>query len=58
MNRTSIASIFANSQALGNQTLTVAGWARSIRDSKAVGFVALMGFMLVVTFNDVFKLFG
>ena len=22
------------------------------------GFVALMGFMLVVTFNDVFKLFG
>ena len=23
-----------------------------------VGFVALMGFMLVVTFNDVFKLFG
>ena len=23
-----------------------------------VGFVALMGFMLAVTFNDVFKLFG
>ncbi len=41
MNRTTIASIFANSQALGGQTLTVAGWARSIRDSKAVGFVAL-----------------
>ncbi len=41
VNRTTVASIFANSQALGGQTLTVAGWARSIRDSKAVGFVAL-----------------
>ncbi len=41
MNRTTVASIFANSQALGGAELTVAGWARSIRDSKAVGFVAL-----------------
>ena len=41
MNRTTVASIFANSQALGGGELTVAGWARSIRDSKAVGFVAL-----------------
>ncbi len=41
MNRTTVASIFANSQSLGGATLTVAGWARSIRDSKAVGFVAL-----------------
>ena len=28
------------------------------RAVNTVGFVALMGFMLVVTFNDVFKLFG
>ena len=41
MNRTTVASIFANSQALGGGELTVAGWARSVRDSKAVGFVAL-----------------
>ena len=41
MIRTTIASIFADADRLGGQTLTVAGWARSIRDSKAVGFVAL-----------------
>ena len=41
MDRTTIASIFADSALLEGQTLTVAGWARSIRDSKAVGFVAL-----------------
>ena len=41
MTRTTIASIFADAEQLGGQTLTVAGWARSIRDSKAVGFVAL-----------------
>ncbi len=41
MDRTTIASIFADAERLGGQTLTVAGWARSIRDSKAVGFVAL-----------------
>ena len=41
MTRTTIASIFADADRLGGQTLTVAGWARSIRDSKAVGFVAL-----------------
>ena len=41
MNRTTIASIFADAAQLAGQTLTVAGWARSIRDSKAIGFVAL-----------------
>ena len=41
MTRTTIASVFADADRLGGQTLTVAGWARSIRDSKAVGFVAL-----------------
>ena len=41
MNRTTIASIFANSQALGGQTLTVAGWVRSIRDMKKLAFVTL-----------------
>jgi asparaginyl-tRNA synthetase len=41
VNRTTIASIFANSQALGGQTLTVAGWVRSIRDMKKLAFVTL-----------------
>lgn len=41
MERTTIASIFADQQMLGGTQLTVAGWARSIRDSKAVGFVQL-----------------
>lgn len=41
VNRTTIASIFANSQALGGQTLTVAGWVRSIRDMKKFAFVTL-----------------
>ncbi len=41
MDRTIIASIFADADRLAGQSLTVAGWARSIRDSKAVGFIAL-----------------
>ncbi len=41
MNRTKIASIYANSQAMGGQTLTVAGWVRSLRDMKTFGFVTL-----------------
>ncbi len=41
MNRTKIASIYANSQAMGGQTLTVAGWVRSLRDMKTFGFITL-----------------
>ena len=41
MDRTTIASIFANSQALDGQQLTVAGWVRSLRDMKTFGFVTL-----------------
>ena len=41
MNRTTIASIYANSQAMGGQHLTVAGWVRSLRDMKTFGFVTL-----------------
>ena len=41
MDRTTIASIFANSQALDGSELTVAGWVRSLRDMKTFGFVML-----------------
>ncbi|MBR1780787.1 MAG: asparagine--tRNA ligase, partial [Oscillospiraceae bacterium] len=41
MDRTTIATIFANSQAMGGQSLTVAGWVRSLRDMKTFGFITL-----------------
>ena len=41
MERTTIARIFADAQALGGQTVTVMGWARTIRDMKTFGFVEL-----------------
>ncbi|KFI69347.1 asparagine--tRNA ligase [Bifidobacterium magnum] len=41
MERTHIAQLFANSQELGGQTVTVAGWVRSIRNMKNFGFVIL-----------------
>ena len=41
VDRTTIASIFADAQQLGGQQLTVAGWIRSLRDMKTFGFVTL-----------------
>ena len=41
MKRTEIARIFADQEAFGGQTVTVCGWARTIRDMKAFGFVEL-----------------
>lgn len=41
MNRTTIADLFANSQALGDQRIVVAGWVRSIRDMKKMAFVTI-----------------
>ena len=38
---TKIARIFADSERLGGQTVTVGGWARTIRDMKRFGFVEL-----------------
>ena len=34
MNRTTIAAIFADQDKLGGKTVTVCGWARTIRDMK------------------------
>ncbi len=41
MNLTKIAAIFADSEQLGGQTVTVGGWARTIRDMKTFGFIEL-----------------
>lgn len=41
MNRTKIAQLYADAEALGGTTVTVAGWVRSIRDMKKFGFVVL-----------------
>ena len=41
MNLTKIAAIFADSERLGGQTVTVGGWARTIRDMKTFGFIEL-----------------
>ena len=41
MKRQHIASIYASPESFGGQTLTVCGWARTIRDMKNFGFIEL-----------------
>ena len=41
MEKTKIASLFADAAGLDGQTVTVCGWARTIRDMKTFGFVEL-----------------
>lgn len=41
MNRTKIAQLYADAESLGGQTVTVAGWIKSVRDMKNFGFVTL-----------------
>ena len=41
MERTLLKSIFKNPDAFGGKTVTVGGWARTIRDSKTFGFIEL-----------------
>ena len=41
MKRTTIASVFADQETWGGQTVTVCGWARTIRDMKTFGFIEL-----------------
>ena len=41
MDRITIASVFADSDKLDQQTVTVMGWARTIRDMKTFGFIEL-----------------
>ena len=41
MSYTKIAAVFADSEALSGQTVTVGGWVRTIRDLKGFGFIEL-----------------
>ena len=41
MKRNFVKDIFADKDAFGGKTVTVAGWARSVRSSNAFGFIAL-----------------
>ena len=41
MERTRIAAIFADQEALGGKEVTVCGWAKTIRDMKTFGFIEL-----------------
>ena len=41
VNRTKIAQLYADAESLGGQTVTVAGWVKSVRDMKNFGFVTL-----------------
>ena len=41
MNRITIASVFADGERYNGQTVTVMGWARTIRDMKTFGFIEL-----------------
>ena len=41
MKRTQIKEFYTDSAAFADQEVTVGGWARSIRDSKAFGFIDL-----------------
>ncbi len=41
MQRTTVAAVFADQEALSGETVTVMGWARTIRDMKTLGFIEL-----------------
>ena len=41
MERITIAAVFADRERLDGQTVTVMGWARTIRDMKTFGFIEL-----------------
>ena len=41
MQRTHIRQLYAHAEEFGGKTVTVMGWARTIRDSKAFGFIEL-----------------
>ncbi len=41
MKRTEVTELYHNSSAFADKTITVGGWARSIRDSKTLGFIDL-----------------
>ena len=55
MKRDLIKSIYADMAAFGGKEITVGGWARSIRDSKAFGFIDLYDGSCFKTMQVVFE---
>ena len=55
MKRELIKSIYADQNAYGGKEITVGGWARSIRDSKAFGFIDLYDGSCFKTMQVVFE---
>jgi asparaginyl-tRNA synthetase len=55
MKRTLIKDIYADSAAFGGKEITVGGWVRSIRDSKAFGFITLYDGSYFETMQVVFE---
>ena len=43
-----IFELYADASAFGGKTVTVCGWVRSIRDSKALGFIDLNDGVIIV----------
>ena len=41
MERMKIAALFADQEQLGGKEVTVCGWAKTVRDSKNIGFIEL-----------------
>ena len=41
MKRTEIVALYSQTEQFSGQTVTVCGWVRTIRDSKALGFMEL-----------------
>ena len=55
MKRDLIKSIYADMSAFDGREITVGGWARSIRDSKAFGFIDLYDGSCFKTLQVVFE---
>lgn len=41
MDRTRISELYRDAESFGGKSITVCGWVRSVRDSKALGFIDL-----------------
>ena len=48
MERITIASVFADGEQLSGKTITVMGWAKTIRDMKTFGFIELNDYVVKI----------
>ena len=47
MERVRIAALFADKEQYGGASVTVCGWAKTIRDMKTFGFIELILFLII-----------